>query len=83
MAKKRLVIELEFDEDQDDLDPDYTSLEFAAMRVLEDQSTVTPEDRDGLAERWGQSDWYWVGFCSSLIGLLDGDSVEAKDVKAY
>lgn len=83
MAKRRIVVELEFDEATDEYDPSYTFLEFASMRVLEDQTTVSVEERSSLTEGWGQSDWYSVGFVSSFLSMLDGDVVTAEDVKPY
>lgn len=81
MAKKKLTIEIEFDEVTED---DYTYVEFSSMRVVPEATTVTDEDREGLAESWAQSDWYSVGFVSRLLDLLDGEAtINADSVRSY
>ena len=81
MGQKKLVVEILFDEEQDPEDPDYSFLEFASMEVRAGETTLTADEMSGLAETFGQSDWYWVGFCGSFISLLDGKRVSAEDVK--
>lgn len=81
--RKRIVVEIEFDEATDEYDGETKFLEFHSMRVVEDQTDVSVEERGSLTEAWGQSDWYSIGFVSEFLSMLDGDEVTAEDVNPY
>lgn len=82
---KKVTIEIVFDEVQDEFDEDYTHTEFSSARIVDEETTLSQEQLSSLAEGWSQSDWYSVGFCNSLLDLLDNKDkiMEAKDVKSY
>ena len=81
MAKKKLVVEILFEEVQDEFEDDYTYLEFDSMRMDQEASTVSPHELDAVAEGWGQSDWYSVGFNNAFLRVLDGVEVKADQMR--
>lgn len=63
MAK--VIIEIEITKSQDEFDPDYEILDEGQITVRGED--LTDQDLDSLAERWGQSDWFYVDFTADVL----------------
>lgn len=60
MAKKTVTLTFEFEEEDD-----YVNHRCTISKV--EVEGLTSADLDGIAEGWGQSDWYWVDFTNKIL----------------
>lgn len=65
----KVIIEVEITKGQDKIDPDYTRLDVGQVTVRGED--LTDEDLDSLADRWGQSDWFYVEFTADVLNGMD------------
>lgn len=72
---KKLVLEFIFDEVEED---DYSELELRALRLGEG-STLSPGERRGVTEMWGQSDQWHVDIHNDILNVLDSGIEEVYD----
>lgn len=66
MAK--VIIEVEILKSQDEFDPEYTVLDEGEITVRGED--LTSEQLYGLAEAWGQSDWFYVDFTAAVLEAM-------------
>ncbi len=78
MPKKKIVLEFIFDEKYDE-EFDYYPLELMKIRLGEG-TTLTEDERDAIAEGWGQSDFWHVDIHNDILDVIDsGHSVNYTD----
>lgn len=76
MPKKRIVLVFEFEETYFS-DEDYTDLSLSKIKLDKDRTTLSADERDGVAEEWGQSDTWHVDIHNDLLEVIDsGRSVK-------
>lgn len=76
MSKKKIVLEFIFEENSEEWDPEYVFLELRKIKLGKDK-TLTDEERDSIAETWGQSDRWHVDIHNDILDVIDsGHSVE-------
>lgn len=69
MAKKTVTVTLEFDlVEEDEFGDKWDDYRFVSMRA---QSDIDAEGLASIAERWAQSDRYWVDICSDLLQTVE------------
>lgn len=75
MAKrKKLVLVFEFDEEYF-TDEDWTELTLKKIK-LDKRTSLSDQERDMIAEEWGQSDQWHVDIHNDILHVIDtGDSV--------
>lgn len=77
MAKKTVTVTLELDGvEEDDFGDKWTDYRFKGATAT---SAIEPEGLSAIAERWAQSDSYWVDFCSSLLEVIEQAKPTASD----
>ena len=73
-AKVKIVLEFIFEERQE-FDFEDPELELVKIK-LGKGTTVSEDDRDSIAERWGQSDTWHVDIHNDILDVIDsGDTV--------
>ena len=77
MSVKTLTVEFVFEEEYDEVE-EYTSLTLSGISA---DANFSQEERDGIAEGWAQSDFYWVGITGAILDAIGGDIVEREDIK--
>lgn len=75
MPKKKIVVEFIFDKHRPTMMEDYEELVLRKIK-LGKSTTLTDEERDAIAEHWGQSDTWHVDIHNDLLEVIDsGDSI--------
>lgn len=78
MAKKKIVLVLEFEETYFS-DEDYTDLSLAKIKLDKERTTLSDDERGMVAEEAGQSDFWQVSVHNDLFHVIDtGDSVRYR-----
>lgn len=78
MAKKRIVLVLEFEETVYE-DEDWTKLDLAKIKLDKERTTLSDDERGMVAEAAGQSDFWQVSVHNDLFHVIDtGDSVRYR-----
>lgn len=77
MSTKTITVEFVFSEECDE-DEDYTEL---TLEGISADANFSNDLRYGVAEKWAQSDFYWVGVTSAILDAIGGDVVNREDIK--
>jgi len=75
--KVKIVLEFIFEEDQE-FDWEDPTLELVKIK-LGKGTTATDEDRDDIAERWGQSDTWHVDIHNDILDVIDSGNAVRYD----
>lgn len=77
-------IRLEFDEEIEDFGDGETYTHYS-LSGLKSLGTDLPEGaQESIAESFGQSDMYWIGFANSALLIIGGEeSVGEEDINRY
>ncbi|QIG57940.1 hypothetical protein SEA_PAULODIABOLI_255 [Microbacterium phage PauloDiaboli] len=76
MAKTRIVLVLEFEETEYP-DEDWTKTELRKIKLDKKRTTMSDEERRGVAEEAGQSDFWQVDVHNDIYHVIDtGRSVK-------
>lgn len=75
MSVKILTVEFVFEEVEED---GWIDLQLSGISA---DANFSQGLRNGIAEDWAQSDFYWVGVSQAILDAIGGDIVEREDIK--
>lgn len=73
MARKKIVLEFVFEEEQPYPDEDYINNKLVKIK-LGKGTTMSEAERDSIAEVWGQSDTWHVDIHNDILEVIDSGS---------
>lgn len=77
MSDKVITVNLTFSEKYYE-DEGYTEL---TLEGVDAEANFPREMMEGVAERWAQSDFYWIGVTGAVLTAIGGTPVDRKDIK--
>lgn len=72
---KEITVTFRFRNEEDD------GCFYLDLEAISGSGNLTPEEVGSITERWGQSDFYWVGIVNALLPAMEGTTIQAKDIE--